>query len=155
MAERPAWPISRAAAECGVSRDTIKRRRAAGAFPNAFQGDRGQWMIPVTDLLADGLHPGTPSPPEGTAQGQPENAPGARPGREVELENELRVLQVRFEAEKQLREAAEKNTEDLRKSLRMLESTVTAPQPARVAPTPAPEPAPGAGAPRRRRWFSR
>jgi hypothetical protein len=35
MKTRPSWTITRAATECGVSRDTIKRRRNAGDFPNS------------------------------------------------------------------------------------------------------------------------
>jgi hypothetical protein len=65
MSERPAFNQRDAARECGVSVETIKRRRMMGQFPNSFQsGNRGDWMIPVDDLLAAGLQPGKPSPPD-------------------------------------------------------------------------------------------
>lgn len=51
--------IDVAASTCGVSRDTIKRRLAAGAFPNATRtrgpGPKGPWRIPQIDLRASGL----------------------------------------------------------------------------------------------------
>lgn len=42
---------------------TVRRRIKDGSFPNAEQGARGAWLIPVTDLIAAGLNPGQPSPP--------------------------------------------------------------------------------------------
>lgn len=48
--------MSKAAKMAGVSLSTIKRKRAAGAFPNAQQADTGVWLIPVEDLLGAGYH---------------------------------------------------------------------------------------------------
>jgi hypothetical protein len=45
---------SEAASLCHVSKDTIRRRQADGAFPNAEELD-GAWRIPVADLVAAGL----------------------------------------------------------------------------------------------------
>lgn len=59
--------LTQAADACGVSRSTIKRRREAGSFPGATQRD-GSWVIPIPDLLAAGLNPGRPSPPEDMTQ---------------------------------------------------------------------------------------
>lgn len=61
--KRPAVTISEAAKLCGVSRDIIKRKLHAAAFPNAHQrDDRSKtWVIPITDLGAAGLKPGGPS----------------------------------------------------------------------------------------------
>lgn len=59
------FTVSKAAAECGVHRNTIKRRLQSGAFPNAHTIDnRGTWAIPLADLLAAGLNPGKPTPPD-------------------------------------------------------------------------------------------
>ncbi|MEU9489411.1 helix-turn-helix domain-containing protein, partial [Streptomyces decoyicus] len=44
-----------AAAVCGVSRSTIRRRRDAGRFPNAVQDGVLGWLIPEDDLRAAGL----------------------------------------------------------------------------------------------------
>lgn len=61
---RPSWSVQQAARECGVSPATIRRRLKDGSLPNAVQGARGAWTIPVTDLIAAGLNPGQPSPPD-------------------------------------------------------------------------------------------
>jgi len=60
------FTVREAAAECGVSLNTVKRRLQTGRFPNAFQaGDgRGTWRIPLGDLLSTGLHPGMPTDPD-------------------------------------------------------------------------------------------
>ncbi|WP_374211018.1 helix-turn-helix transcriptional regulator [Streptomyces sp. MCA2] len=44
-----------AAAVCGVSRTTIRRRREAGSFPNAVRDGVLGWLIPEDDLRAAGL----------------------------------------------------------------------------------------------------
>lgn len=65
---RPAFTQRHAAQVCGVSYETIKRRRLAGDFPGAYQqGGRGDWRIPLDDLLASGLNPGRPSEPDSPA----------------------------------------------------------------------------------------
>lgn len=64
-ATRPSLTLSEAANMCAVSRSTIRRRHEAGDFPNAYKtGPDNAWRIPVTDLLAAGLNPGRPSPPD-------------------------------------------------------------------------------------------
>lgn len=60
--------LTQAADACGVSRSTIKRKHKNGEFPNASQSADGVWAIPVPDLLAAGLNPGRPSPPDSTTQ---------------------------------------------------------------------------------------
>lgn len=129
MAERPAWSITRAAEECGTSRATIKRRRAAGNFPNAFQDTRGRWMIPVTDLFADGLHPGKPKTNGSTDLGQDNREPGTHSIEVKDLGHQIAVLRVELEAERRLRAAAEQNAADLRTSLKMLETAPAVPAP--------------------------
>jgi len=54
---RPNYTLTDAAALVGVSRSTIRRRREQGKFPNAFKTHDGEWMIPLTDLLTNGLKP--------------------------------------------------------------------------------------------------
>lgn len=75
MNTRPSWTITRAATECGVSRDTTKRRRAAGEFPNTHQDQQGRWLIPIDDLIAAGLRPRTPTPPDPAPPGMPQGRP--------------------------------------------------------------------------------
>lgn len=153
MTERPSWTLSRAAEECQVSRDTLKRRRAAGDFPNAYMDTRGKWLIPVNDLLAAGFKLG------GMHQVHEEDALGHAPVqtpdlREIELVQQVQMLQVQLEAERSQRQAAERNIDDLRQALRMIEAAPTStvstppeqlPSPAQMSPL----------APRRRHWWSR
>lgn len=68
--------IDQAARACGVSRDTIKRRLYAGAFPGAERGTphgrrEPPWRIPMSDLAAAGLCPAkTAADVEGHPVGQ-------------------------------------------------------------------------------------
>jgi hypothetical protein len=167
MTERTiAFTLKQAAEEAGVSRDTIKRRNAAGEFPNAYQDHRGVWMIPLTDLLAAGL---PPKLRQGDTQVQVPDAPGERPmSRDafdaaaddleqrldraqaeadalrvrldlLSLEIERRDDQVRYE--QQLRQAVESHLSTLQKQI---EAPVVAPA---ASPT-----GPSAETPRRRWW---
>lgn len=47
---RPVFTFSEAAKLTRTSRSTIKRRHAAGSFPNAEQDETGTWVIPIGDL---------------------------------------------------------------------------------------------------------
>jgi hypothetical protein len=167
MTERTiAFTLKQAAEEAGVSRDTIKRRNAAGEFPNAYQDHRGVWMIPLTDLLAAGL---PPKLRQGDTQVQLPDAPGERPmprsefdTKADELEERLEQAQAEADAlrvrldlldleikrrddqvryEQQLRQAVESHLSTLQKQI---EAPV-------VAPAASPS-APSAETPRRRWW---
>ncbi|MFF9594239.1 helix-turn-helix transcriptional regulator [Streptomyces sp. NPDC014646] len=61
---RPLLTQREAAAACGVSRTTIRRRREAGDLPGAVQDPQRGWLIPVDDLLAAGLRLHAPAPPD-------------------------------------------------------------------------------------------
>ena len=58
-----ALPVREAAAACRLSPRTIRRKIAAGDFPNAFQATvpdspgKTIWKIPIADLERAGLHP--------------------------------------------------------------------------------------------------
>jgi hypothetical protein len=129
-----------------VSRDTIKRRHAAGAFPSAFKDEAGAWRVPIEDLLAAELHPGAPSPAaSGNALVQPQVQPqGYAPGaQELEVER-LRADVRRLQA---IADERERTIELLSMALRALPSP---PQPAPPAASDAP--ASDAPAPRRSWW---
>lgn len=51
------FSIAEAAAACGVSKRTIRRRLDEGRFPNRYrkQDATGSWVIPLRDLYAAGL----------------------------------------------------------------------------------------------------
>ncbi|MFE6632588.1 helix-turn-helix domain-containing protein [Streptomyces rochei] len=75
---RPLLTQREAAAACGVSRTTIRRRREAGELPGAVLDDDRGWLIPVEDLLAAGFRLNAPAPPdEKKAVGDP--APATTP----------------------------------------------------------------------------
>ena len=103
-----------AARACGVALNTIKRRRAAGAFPNAVSDDAGIWRIPLADLLAAGLNPGHPSPGLTTPPDEPDTAPA--------LEVRLAVTEAQL-VERERAHAAEQDA--LRAQLRQIEATST------------------------------
>jgi hypothetical protein len=159
MTERPSWTLSRAAEECGVSRDTLKRRRAAGEFPNAYMDTRGKWLIPVNDLLAAGFKPG------GNTAVHENDAPVQAPvqvpdSRASELVQQVQLLQVQLEAERNMRQAAERNADDLRLALRMIEaapsrSGIDVPKAQNLSPVGNPTPATKVTpTSRRRHWWS-
>ncbi|MFJ1839886.1 MULTISPECIES: helix-turn-helix transcriptional regulator [unclassified Streptomyces] len=64
---RPMLTQREAAAACGVSRTTIRRRREDGDLPGAVQDPKRGWIIPVDDLLAAGFRLHAPTPPDAPA----------------------------------------------------------------------------------------
>ncbi|MFD3820293.1 helix-turn-helix transcriptional regulator [Streptomyces rubiginosohelvolus] len=64
---RPMLNQREAAAACGVSRTTIRRRREAGDLPGAVQDPVRGWLIPVPDLLAAGFRLNAPAGPAAPA----------------------------------------------------------------------------------------
>ncbi|MEU5492337.1 helix-turn-helix domain-containing protein [Streptomyces sp. NPDC020196] len=92
MSSRPMLTQREAAAACGVSRTTIRRRREAGDLPGAVQDPVRGWVIPVDDLLAAGLRLHAPSPPDKVASPGPQERPVGPVAQEqdaVELRAEL------------------------------------------------------------------
>ncbi|NUW04320.1 AlpA family transcriptional regulator [Streptomyces sp. CAI 127] len=61
---RPMLTQREAAAACGVSRTTIRRRREAGDLPGAVQDEARGWLIPVEDLLTAGFRLNAPAGPD-------------------------------------------------------------------------------------------
>ncbi|MEU5445792.1 MULTISPECIES: helix-turn-helix transcriptional regulator [Streptomyces] len=176
---RPLLSQVEAATACGVSRSTIRRRRAAGDLPGAVEDPKRGWLIPVEDLLAAGFRINAPAPPDAPQDEEP--ADGAGPEGERELRAELDRLKHEHEVamlqEKTARLLAEKDAEKLREQLddraahiadlqRALAALTAAPeraaipQPSSPARPPVPV-APGAvdaespATEQRRRWFRR
>jgi len=110
----PVFTVKQAAQACGVSARTIMRRLADGGLV-AYKDERDAWQIPVSALITAGFAVGKPSDPDPTppATGEP-------------TVNELRVrielLEARLDGAERLRQAAERNADDLRQALRMLEA---------------------------------
>ncbi|GLV88015.1 hypothetical protein Slala03_77040 [Streptomyces lavendulae subsp. lavendulae] len=181
---RPILTQREAAAACGVSRSTIRRRREAGDLPGCVEDPARGWMIPVDALLAAGFRLNAPSPaeepaaeaPAGPAEAPIDGGPDAAALRaeldRIRAEHALALAHAEYgqklaEAEAvhlraQLAERGERIA-DLQRAVAAL-----TPAPQRSALTPAPggptvpgqaqaEPAPAAEAdgPRRRWWGGR
>lgn len=160
MPERPSWGVQQAARECGVSAATIRRRIKDGSFPSAEQGAKGAWLIPVTDLIAAGLNPGQPSPPDHSqrvvtdlthAENDHSHDYGQRASSQVEsyaqLEQKLLSEQREVEHLRTQVHTLQNNLDDLRTAMRMLEpaahdrQNTATPEPEKTAaeqPTPEP-----------------
>ncbi|MER6480927.1 helix-turn-helix transcriptional regulator [Streptomyces filamentosus] len=110
--QRPLLSQREAAAACGVSRSTIRRRREAGELPGCVQDEERGWLIPVDALLAAGFRLNAPAPPEDaavpaapTGAAAPAEAGGDAAGLRAELERErerqvllAQVAEARHEA---------------------------------------------------------
>lgn len=132
---RPSWSVQQAARECGVSPATIRRRLKEGSLPNAVQGARGAWTIPVTDLIAAGLNPGHPSPPDhgqrvvadltqNTFDHSHDHSQNPSPQFSAlhDLEQKLLTEQREVEHLRTQVSALQNNLDDLRAAMRMLEA---------------------------------
>lgn len=99
---------------CGVSLDTIKRRRKAGSLPHTRQrpGDaNGAWEIPLDDLVNAGLYELTPDGVDAADQTI----------REVRDDRELRDVRAELIRERAEREAQEQLLTELRGRVKWLE----------------------------------
>ena len=104
------------------SRGTIRRWIADGKIEGAIKTETG-WKIPIPSLVSSGAWDGVSAPDENTKVEET--------NRVSELEAELLRARLELNSEKKLREAAERNADDLRFAMRMLttgSSTSTSPQ---------------------------
>jgi len=108
------FTVKQAAQACGVSARTIMRRLADGGLV-AYKDERDAWQIPVSALIAAGFAVGKPSDPDPSTP-----APGEPTVNE--LRAQIALLEARLDGAERLRQAAERNADDLRQALRMLEA---------------------------------
>jgi DNA-binding transcriptional MerR regulator len=169
---RPNYTLTDAAKLVGVSRSTIRRYRESGKFPDAFRTSTGEWMIPLTNLLANQLSPsrvtGQDQPEQGDSVSGPVVLTGLAQAAQHQAQTEQAHLRERLElAERELaverarREGAEQTlaqavarANDLSKALLMLEAGKKEPivvGPATPA-TPPPTPAPADAEPAKKGW---
>jgi len=146
MQDRPMLTVTAAVASFQVERRTLQRLLAAGQLAGTRKDSRGRWMIPVEALHAAGFAARTTWIPDATTSAPSRNNDATsmqssllnqgdrsatgntteRDSNTTELRSHVARLQDELAAEKQLREAAERNTEDLRMAMRMLEAAVPA-----------------------------
>ncbi|MFI1452103.1 helix-turn-helix transcriptional regulator [Streptomyces virginiae] len=142
---RPMLTQREAAAACGVSRTTIRRRREAGELPHAVQDPERGWMVPVDDLLAAGFRLNAPAPADQAAPAPADPAaPSDDAGRDAAV---LRAELARLNAEHALalaearfgQKLAEAEAEHLRRELAARGEHIADLQRAMGALTSAPE----------------
>ena len=120
IGERPVFTLKEAAEACQVSLKTIRRRRDKGDFPNSYRSaSRAQspWLIPVTDLIAAGLTPGKPAPPE-----EPAPEPSPEPAELDKLKAEIAELRKRAETAEAVVTERERTIETQATTLKMIEA---------------------------------
>ncbi|MFG2978753.1 helix-turn-helix domain-containing protein [Streptomyces sp. NPDC048331] len=143
---RPMLTQREAAAACGVSRTTIRRRRETGGLPGSVEDPKRGWLIPVDALLAAGYRLNAPSPadrpselspaaPASPAEGDGQDAAALRAelGR-IHAEHALALAEARFG-----RQLAEAEAEHLRVQLAERGARVEDLQRAVAALAPAPQ----------------
>ncbi|MFF7816078.1 helix-turn-helix transcriptional regulator [Streptomyces sp. NPDC007945] len=89
---RPMLNQREAAAACGVSRSTIRRRREAGLLPGSVEDPERGWLIPVEALLAAGFTLNAPSSPDAATSPAGADAGVVAAGTVAELRAELERL---------------------------------------------------------------
>jgi hypothetical protein len=124
--EQPGHPpllsLTAAARTAGVSRSTLRRRVAEGAFRGAQRDAQGAWLVPVADLIQAGLSPAV-TPPMGT----PVNGAVSLPARVAQLEAELAAERLKRELAERLATERLDRVEDLRVALRAIGPGPTVP----------------------------
>ena len=107
----PSVSLTDAVRNSSKSRGTLRRWIVEGKISGALKTENG-WQIPISSLVSSGAWDSVTAPDESPEVEEVD--------RLSELEAEL--LRARFElnSEKKLREAAERNAEDLRSAMRML-----------------------------------
>lgn len=73
---RPLLTLTEAAHATGVSRSTLRRRVEGGQYPAARKDPQRGWLIPVEELLADGLTLSTMGRPVSTLTARPTTPSG-------------------------------------------------------------------------------
>ena len=110
----PMVSLAEAVSESSKSRGTIRRWITEGKIEGAIKTDTG-WRIPIASLVTSGAWDGQTKPADGKATEE-------KADKVSELELELVRVRLELNSEKKLREAAERNADDLRFAMRMLTS---------------------------------
>ncbi len=110
----PMVSLAEAVNESSKSRGTIRRWIAEGKIEGAIKTDSG-WRIPIASLVTSGAWDGQSKPEDGKSIEE-------KTDKVSELEIELVRVRLELNSEKKLREAAERNADDLRFAMRMLTS---------------------------------
>jgi hypothetical protein len=143
---RPQLSVSAAVEAFDIERRTLQRLLATGQLTGASKDKRGRWSIPVETLHMAGfaarktwmrdatktttrrdiVATNTRQPLQNTGEDGATDDATARDTDATELRNRITQLEAQLDYERRLKEAIERNTEDLRSSLRMLEAGTAA-----------------------------
>jgi hypothetical protein len=127
--EQPGHPpllsLTAAARTAGVSRSTLRRRVADGAFRGAQRDAQGAWLVPVADLIQAGLSPAV-TPPMSTPVNGVVSLPDL-PAKVAQLEAELAAERLKRELAERLATERLDRVEDLRVALRAIGRGPTVP----------------------------
>ena len=110
----PMVSLAEAVNESSKSRGTIRRWITEGKIEGAIKTDTG-WRIPIASLVTSGAWDGQTKPAG-------EKVTEEKIDKVSEFELELVRVRLELNSEKKLREAAERNADDLRFAMRMLTS---------------------------------
>lgn len=145
---RPMFTLTEASTLVLTSRSTLRRRLDQGDFPDAYRDSKGVWKIPLTNLLAVGLHPVQGAVHDlSTDIGQPVH--DIAQSEQVDLKNRVTELETALSVERAHRTAAEQvaaaerqRAQTAEMALRMLEQGPSSPAPTSSVPitTPRQEP---------------
>lgn len=160
MANRPLLTIAQVVDQFDLSRATVRRGIDSGRFEGAHKDAQGRWLVPVDALVVAGIKPrktwlhgvAAKVASERTHEHAQDSrtavdplqinvAPELAHGEHDLAQSASRIaqLEAQLETEKRLREASERNADDLRSALRMIEAS--------TPPVSVQEP--------RRRWWQR
>lgn len=160
----PSLTLTEAVEQTGQSRSTLLRRIKAGTIVGAHHGPDGGWRLPVAGLIGAGLMlartaPDTPvttpvmTPVTGlvTAPVTPVTTPVTDTAEVIQLRGEVARLRAERDQAHAVAAERERNLEDLRKALAVLERALP---PASTDPvtTPVTTPVTDQVTPRRRLW---
>lgn len=139
MNQRMQLTVSAAVEAFEVERRTLQRFLGAGQLDGATKNERGHWLIPIEALHAAGftarqtwLTVATKSATHrdtvttDTRQTLENTVHDNATSDATELRSRVAQLEVQLDHERRLRESVERNAEDLRSSLRMLEAGTSA-----------------------------
>ncbi len=116
----PTVTLAEAARRSHLSAATLRRWLAGGKILGATRHTEGRWVIPVAALVQAGaLNPTTSPDPD--SESLAEALAKALADRDRAISN--------LDTERRLKEAAERNADDLRTALRMLDAGPTTPSP--------------------------
>lgn len=111
----PTVTLAEAARRSPLSVATLRRWLADGKIPGAERTTEGAWAIPIPGLVEAGAWPST-TPPEA------DEPPEADTDALAEALAQRDRARAELDTERRLREAAERNADDLRTALRMLDA---------------------------------